>query len=268
MIAALPANLRARPAGGVALDPTRLAPELAVIDGFTMDPCVGYAVGPWRKSVVMARDERGALAPNALGAQLPYVAEQVQAAFYCERVALVQIFAAGPGAYVRPHVDWTAAEPIFTRLHVPLRTDERCFSSEDDTVYQMRAGEIWFVDGSRPHSAGCFSAITRLHLVVEGDPDVPPEALVRAHAPGSARIVERPPLRAEQLDAILALGALVTQANLMRIADLLGTVHFCRRVSCADLYDWLIEIARRAADAVLVRRCEELKRTYLAPFTR
>ncbi|GAL10893.1 hypothetical protein JCM19233_1878 [Vibrio astriarenae] len=45
---------------------------------------------------------------------------------------------------ILPHKDYLEFEKGFTRVHVVLDIDETCFNSENDTVYQMKAGEVWF----------------------------------------------------------------------------------------------------------------------------
>ena len=128
----------------------------------------------------------GAPRVNTSGENAPHLMERVAATFRMEHVKVVQLFAASNGGFVRPHVDWKPDAPLYTRLHVPLRTNPYALSSEEDVVFQMGYGEIWFLDASRPHSGGCFAGETRLHLIVDLDATV---SLERAFVEESEYVV-------------------------------------------------------------------------------
>jgi hypothetical protein len=260
---------RAGRIGTIALDAERLAPALDALLALEMQTCVGYAVGDWRKRVLFDR-YAGADAQTQTAPGTSYVAELLAATFAPEHLECAQVFVASRRSYVRPHRDWPASAPLHTRIHVPLQTDERGLNSEDDEVFHMGAGEIWLVDPSRPHSGGCFSDGTRVHLVLDFDPGVPPADLFAdraAYAPSAARAaVAREPFEERHLEAIHGLARIATELNFSLIADVLGTVHFEKRVSCAAMYDWLAEIAERSGNAALVCRAAEFEHRFLRPF--
>ena len=58
----------------------------------------------------------------------------------------------------------------------------------------------------------------------------------------------RPPLTAQELEAIYNLGPLINERNFSDILRLLSKVHFYRRVPGADLFHWLTEIAQRSGN--------------------
>ena len=244
--------------GSVPLDSASLVPEIASIIASGGERCSGYASGNWSKSIVCDR-------AGGERADLPYVLTVLEDTFNMRYVDCAQIFAAQGGGYVRPHRDWLPAQALYTRIHIPLQTADEAFNSEEDRLFHMRVGEIWFLDAGRPHSGGCFSEKTRLHLVVDLDPDVPfAHALRRdSYAPKTVASLPRPQFTAEHLGAIYALGAIANTDNLSTLADMLGTVHFDKAVSCAALYDWLIEIARRSKCAALLDRAVEYRAKYL-----
>ncbi|MDQ2991472.1 MAG: aspartyl/asparaginyl beta-hydroxylase domain-containing protein [Candidatus Eremiobacteraeota bacterium] len=233
-----------------------------------MQTCVGYAVGQWSKCILLDRQRDAGGTRSA--ASTPYISELLADNFALEFLDCAQIFAAKRRSYVRPHCDWPGSAPLYTRIHVPLQTDERCLNSEDDIVFHMGAGEIWFVDPSRPHSGGCFSNGTRLHLVLDFDPHVPLAQLFRdsnAYQPSAmCSLVAREPFDDRHRAAIYGLSRIASDLNFSLIADILGSVHFEKQVGCAAMYDWLIEIAERSADRALVARATALKRTFLGPF--
>jgi hypothetical protein len=252
--------------GTVGVDESRLEREVESILALELHPC-DDAVGDWRLRTLWK--SYGAAAEPAEAATrraLPYLDELIARAFRTEHITLVRVFTASRGGFIRPHRDWTGAARVFTRFHVPLRTNDRAFNSEDDVVFHMRVGEIWFLDGARPHSGGCFADAPRVHLVIDFDPEVPVEALF---APGVTRCerepspVGRAPLTDDDLAAIRDLSAVATDANSGAILNLLGALHFERHTSCSAAYERLIEIARAADSAQLLERAERLRDAYL-----
>jgi L-proline cis-4-hydroxylase len=263
--------MRAHPIGTLAFDDNVLENELAALERLATTPCVGYAHGGWSKCILALRatGERAARV-TADGEIAPHVMERVRATFRMEHVKVVQLFAAANGGFVRPHVDWHADSPLATRLHVPLRTSPAALSSEDDVVFRMECGEIWFLDASRPHSGGCFAEEARLHLVIDLDPAVMLErAFVdeSCYVPAPCRgVVALPELTSSDRNAIDGLAEVVTETNLSAVLDFLSAIHFQRRVDCATAYDWLLEIAERTGELNLVARAREYRRMYLTPF--
>lgn len=263
--------MMAHPIGRLAFDDGVLAKELETLELQATVPCTGYAHGHWGKCILAMRAAgEGAPRVNTSGENAPHLMERVAATFRMEHVKVVQLFAASNGGFVRPHVDWKPDAPLFTRLHVPLRTNPYALSSEEDVVFQMGYGEIWFLDASRPHSGGCFAGETRLHLIVDLDATV---SLERAFVEESEyvvspcrNVVALPELTSADRNAIDGLAELVTDTNLSAILDFLSAIHFQRRVDCAKTYDWLLQIAGSSGNSHLVSRAREYRRIYLAPF--
>ncbi|HEX4013028.1 MAG TPA: aspartyl/asparaginyl beta-hydroxylase domain-containing protein [Candidatus Cybelea sp.] len=261
----------AHPIGSVAFDDGLLAKELETIERQATTPCTGYAHGSWAKCILAMRHAgESELRTKPAGEAAPHLMERIRTTFAMTHVKVVQLFAASNGGFVRPHVDWKADAPLCTRLHVPLRTNRYAFNSEDDVVFQMGYGEVWFLDASRPHSGGCFSTDTRLHLIVDLEAADSLESVFaeRSEYAPSRHLdaVALPELTSTDRSAIDGLAKLVTDANLGTMLDFLGAIHFQRRVDCAQTYEWLLRIAEGSGDAHLVSRAREYRRMYLTPF--
>jgi hypothetical protein len=215
----------------------------------------------------LSREYEGHARQTELGVQLPYINEIIDTTFQVDLIKSVRIFSASNGGFIRPHRDYLEFKEGFTRLHIPLKTDEKCFNSEEATVYHMRQGEIWMLDGRHAHSGGCFSEHKRLHLVLDFDPKVPLEDLfvnqVCYDPDAVTETIQRPPLKSKEMVAILALGEILSEVNFMDVAGLLGKIHFERDVSCAEMYDWLYVIAERSQNPALVQRAKEMKKYFL-----
>ncbi len=252
--------------GTIGFDESRLAREVEAILALELHPC-DDAVGDWRLRTLWKGYGAGADPAEAQTRRaLRHVDELITRAFRTEHVTLVRVFTASRGGFIRPHRDWTEGARAFTRFHVPLQTNDRALNSEDDVVFHMRVGEIWFLDGARAHSGGCFADTPRVHLVIDFDPAVPVEALLGAGVTRCEREpapIERPALAEDDLAAIRGLAAIATDANLGAIANLLSALHFERRTSCAATWERVLEIARGEGSARLLERAERLRDAYI-----
>jgi hypothetical protein len=253
--------------GAVDFDPAELQAQNAIILGLPMVH-IADGVGDYLLSHLWYGDGSDKRDTSTdVRQKLAYIDGLLERTFKPEYVSLVRIFAARRGGYIRPHRDFTGSVLPWNRVHIPLQTNDACLSSEDDVVYHMAVGEIWLFDGSRPHSGIALSEAMRLHVVIDFVADAPVPELFRDRRDYQPtplrRAVERPAFTEDDLAAIHRLGELATEANFLRLADLLGTVHFEKHVSCVAMYDWLIEIGRRSGNPRLVERGEELKRIYV-----
>ena len=257
--------------GRIDLDPARLSAEIATIAGLDMETCRGYSAGDWRKFNAWIRsDQKTSSAKVDLGPALPYLTSIIHRSFDDRLIDTVYFFVAENGGFLLPHRDWARSRPLHVRLHLPLQSDDECFNSEDDALFQMRVGEIWFLDAGRVHSAGCFSQGMRLHLVMDFAPDTSPEDLVADPASRCFRsprpLANRRKLGDEDLAAIYGLATLASERTFPRLANFLASLHYDREVHCAAVYGWLNEIARRTGNPRLVERAAELEARYIHPF--
>lgn len=211
--------MNARRIGTIDFDPGRLWPEIDALVASDLYSCA-ESVGSWKlgRNLWSGDGLLGDRNADGVYRTLPYIHQHVQETFKTELITLARIFAATRGGYVLPHRDWHGSEPRFTRLHIALKTDDRCLNSEDDAVYHMAVGDIWYLDGGRPHSGGCFSETVRLHLVLDFTPGVALPDLFRARAryepSGSGTLIERPPFTRNHLAAILELAEIASETNL------------------------------------------------------
>jgi hypothetical protein len=72
-----------------------------------------------------------------------------------------------PGAAVGPHTDKTVTLTHSHRIHVPIVTNPACaFECGGETV-NMKVGEIWDFDNTRPHAAHNGGSTPRIHLIAD-----------------------------------------------------------------------------------------------------
>ena len=199
-----------------------------------------------------------------LGLQTSYIASVIETNFRTDRLKWVRAFLLKRGNIV-PHRDYLEFKKPLARIHLALFTDDSSLHSEDDEVFRMRNGEIWYLAAEKIHSAATLTDFPRTVICMEFDlanDQGPEDMFLRGSqfAPLSPCIIQRKPLMASELEAIYHLGNMVNEQNYSDIVRLLSKVHFYKQVSGADLFDWLIEITRRSGNARLLERAIEFKR--------
>jgi hypothetical protein len=185
-----PGKMQSHLIGRVEFDAPRINEELKIIDGFEMSPAYSeYAIGDWRTCMLvnqygnkddgLSKEFEGHGVPTEYGRQLPYILETMNRLFKTEFLKSARIFSARIG-FIQPHKDYLEFKKGFTRIHLVLQTNYSAMNSEQRTVYRMRLGELWFLEGHATHSGGSFGDQKRLHLVMDFDADVPIENLFRS----------------------------------------------------------------------------------------
>jgi L-proline cis-4-hydroxylase len=198
-------------------------------------------------------DYTGAAQRTPNGDALPYVSELICRLFDTERLRYARLLCLAPGSVLVPHRDYLELSRNFYRIHVPLRTDEKCFSSEEDVVYQMRRGEIWFLDATKAHSAASFSTTDRIHLVVDLIADDLYSVLKFNPDPGQSipesNTVRRRPPRSTEHSAFQALSGIISTENYKDILAIIIKMHFLVDLSANDVFALMKKIAADSRQA-------------------
>jgi hypothetical protein len=271
-------EMRSHLIGRVEFDKLRLKKDLKTIDGFQMSLAYSeYARGAWTTCMLVNRsgnkndglseEFEGHGVPTEYGRQLPYILETIQRLFEAEHLKSARIFSAVNG-FIKPHRDYLEFRKGFTRIHLALQTNDRAMNSERRTVYRMRLGELWFLDGRVTHSGGSFSNHKRLHLVLDFDPDVALKDLFRNpsdYQPGlMPSLIRRRPMSEQEWDSLLtSLGPILTELNYSNIFELVAKLHFDRDLDCEVTYDAMIRIATQSGNHKLVDRANSEQRYFL-----
>ena len=69
-----------------------------------------------------------------------------------------------PSAQIVAHVDEGLTG---TRYHLPLQTNEGCWSFSEGIWSQLEVGSIYRMDPTKPHGAVNWGETTRLHLMID-----------------------------------------------------------------------------------------------------
>jgi hypothetical protein len=266
------------PIGRVEFDTERLSKAIEIVEGFQMNSAYSeYAKGEWSTCVLLNKtgdkddglssEYEGCAILTEYGSQVPYLYEVICDLFKREHLKSARIFSARNG-FIIPHRDYIEFKKGFTRIHVVLRTNDRAMNSEGSTVYRMRKGEIWFLDGRSAHSGGSFADESRLHLVLDFDPEIPVKEIF--NNPADYRLgltpclVKRQPISAGEWKSLVSsLGDFLTELNYDSVFEFVAKLHFDREMDCGVTYDMMIEIASRSGNPRLAERATAEKHYFL-----
>ncbi|HEX8112902.1 MAG TPA: aspartyl/asparaginyl beta-hydroxylase domain-containing protein [Kofleriaceae bacterium] len=266
--------MRSFPLGLIDLDDARLAPELAAVlaCNVTSDAYSEFKLGSWRTVVLWntsGQDGDGLIAsgdvparPTPRAQPLGYLDELIARTFDVSRLRLVRAHILEDGVLI-PHRDFLELapdEPRWCRLHLPIATTTACLHSEEDTVFHMRRGEVWFLDASQTHSACNNGTTPRVTLCLDfALGDRPIESLVADRhqlRPTSPVVIARDPLDRPFRAGIRDLARLINRHNYREILNFLARVHFYKAVDINEFFAWIVEVASAAGDRELTARLD------------
>jgi hypothetical protein len=269
-------EMESRILGKIELDETPLRRDIDHILATRPDTTyAGYSFGTW--NVYVLWNESGDVSDGTLheftgpgrfttlGTEAPYIASIVERYFRTERMKWARALLLRNGNLL-PHRDYLEFKKPLSRVHLALFMHESSMHSEDEEVFQMRNGEVWYLAAEKVHSAATLTDFARIVICMEFDLEdgQPLEAVFRDRLPASTvfapKIVERPPLTTQELEAIYNLGPLINERNFSDILRLLSKVHFYRRVPGTDLFHWLTEIAKCSGNTRVIERAATLKK--------
>lgn len=228
-----------------------------------------FHYGDWKTFVIWSQtglDHDGTVEDKGLAAKvtdrgktLPVLNSWIAETFDTSRLKLARIHSLGDGVLI-PHRDFVEFENNarpWTRVHVPLMTNEQCFHSEDDTVFRMRLNEVWFLDATRLHSATNSSDQRRLNLCLDFDLEGqglqsifkdPSKAQTQLPTP---TIVQRPPLSEQFTKTFNHRASELNHQNLRDTIGWLAKIHFKNCVHIGTFFEWMISLCKASGDRSL-----------------
>lgn len=270
----------------IPLDEARLAKDLELSESFRYSEAYSdYLIGgPWKNCVLLApggESGDGVVTNYAYdqppmfteyGKQLPYLHELITSTVDPERLNFVRLVVIS-NTVIIPHRDLLELSELSNevrnahRLHIPLVTNENCFFSEGNTVFRMRAGEVWFLDAAKIHSVASFSNAPRTHLIFDFVDDPRPGPLIAVESERddgipADRVAARPRLTDDARTALLRLADVLTMDNFYEIFSIVIKTHFRRDGGEHFAWDTMIELVRDSMDPAVLPHAEELRRYF------
>ncbi|MBZ4319227.1 aspartyl/asparaginyl beta-hydroxylase domain-containing protein [Streptomyces huiliensis] len=219
----------------------------------------------------MFKDVDSPAKPTEHTAAVPYLTEVIGETFAVEHLTMVR----GRDivdASMMPHKDFLELDGKATdqfRVLMVLEDNEATFNSDEEKVFRMRKGEVWFLDAAGVHCAANFSADSRVSLCLDfsfDKPFVPADVFASSdrYIPGlEPLLIKRKPLPDGFAVDMRRIAAACTRHNFRDIAFGLAKLHFTYDVPAADCYEWLVEIAECTDDAAIVAKAERAKDFYV-----
>lgn len=272
-------GLHARILGRVVLDAARLDVDLAAVRQLPLN--AGYSEFSrghpgWRNCVLANHNgdpsehvfggHDGRALPTPHLAEVPYIAELLASTFSPEHLLWARLFICEDGMLI-PHRDYLDLPDEFTRVHLALRRGDRSLHSENEQVFRMREGEIWFIDGTVDHAAASYDGAPRTYLSCDFRAGVPfDELVIDADARGASTepdFIERPPLPdnfTEQLDVFVQL---IDETAIDDAVAVLSRTHLAHIAPCGAVYDWIADAADRAGRSTVASIARDRRAYFL-----
>jgi hypothetical protein len=266
--------------GKIDLDRTLLEDDLATLRSFPRieEAYDEFSSGYWKNCSLWNssgeatdttyRDLGEKIQQTEYGRRLPYLERVVRKSFDMRNVTMVRARNL-IDAIVIPHRDFVElgkSKEHYFRLFMVLEDNSSAFHSDEQAVFRMRPGEVWFLDAASVHAAVNFSTASRQAICVDfvfdepfADRDV--FADPKLYQPGiRPDTPARQPLAANFQEHLLALGRVINADNVKDILFLLSKIHFKTDVSISAAYDWLVTVCRASGDDALVAKAEDVRR--------
>jgi hypothetical protein len=170
---------------------------------------------------------------------------------------------------VIPHRDFVELDNLdrYLRLFVPLENNREAFHSDESGVFQMKAGEVWFLDAGINHAAINFSCKSRMFLCLDFVISVDAEqASVLLQTAKTLLPCERSNIRRQALtpkdieETIHAAAKIISRRTLKDLIFALSKYHFTYDIPILACYDWIIDAALLAGDRDTAEKARSLKR--------
>lgn len=230
-----------------------------------------YRFGTWKNYVLwngsgdqqdsLFRGVQGGTIQTPLGKRLEYISSIVEDNFRTDKLKMVRANLLRDAVLIphRDYVEFKSDSRRLARLHVPIQTNQHSLHSENENVFHMRQGEVWYLDVSNIHSACNMSEQPRISLVLDfclnGQPlETAFKRPERYQSHFEPMMIEREPVDEEFLKAIASMKHLINRVNYKDVVLFLSRIHFYKDVSLNAFFDWLIGICEGVEDEFLLEK--------------
>ncbi|MGW2185261.1 aspartyl/asparaginyl beta-hydroxylase domain-containing protein [Streptomyces sp. NPDC001719] len=269
--------------GKIGFDDAQLAADVAALRGMekSKEAYDEFTSGFWKNVPLwnesgdardgMFRDVDSPAKPTEYARLIPYLTEVIEENFAVGHLTMVR----GRDivdASMMPHKDFLELSGDAAgqfRVLIVLEDNEATFNSDEEKVFRMRKGEVWFLDAAGVHCAANFSTDSRVSLCLDfsfDKPFTPADVFASPdrYTPGlEPLLIKRQPLPDGFAMDVRRIAPACTRHNFRDIAFGLAKLHFTYDVPAADCYDWLLEIAERTDDLAILAKAERAKDFYV-----
>jgi hypothetical protein len=170
---------------------------------------------------------------------------------------------------VIPHRDFVELDKSITyfRIFVPLENNHDSYHSDEAGVFQMKSGEVWFLDAGINHAAVNFGGHSRMFLCLDFMFEGPFEESeifsdnARLTAARAKFHIDRKPLMDEERsDIIRASAQILSRHTFKDLVFALSKYHFSYDTPVSSCYDWMISAAMLTRDQKIIDKATSLRR--------
>ncbi|MFS0828665.1 aspartyl/asparaginyl beta-hydroxylase domain-containing protein [Pseudomonas phoenicis] len=200
--------------------------------------------------------------------QCPAIAKLIQEQFEPTALRMVRARSLVDGLVI-PHRDFVELDTAVTyyRVFLALEDNAQAFHSDEQGVFQMRAGEVWYLDAGISHAAINFGLNSRTFLCLDFiyEQRFEPADIFKdrrsAHVQRHDIHIKRVPLQPlKEREIIAATATLIECFTFKDIVFALSKYHFIYDLPVASCYDWIISAAEQANNAPVLEKAKTLRR--------
>ncbi len=201
-------------------------------------------------------------------AKCPEIRRLVEDNFKFKNLKMVRARSLVDGMVI-PHRDFVELEKTITyfRVFVALETNNESFHSDEFGVFQMKAGEVWFLDAGINHAAVNFGGSSRMFLcldfMLQGKLNTNNifEECVSTTSYRKSFYVDRKPLGECEIDNIInSTAGILNRYTFKDIVFALSKYHFLYDIPVACCYDWIIASAELIGDKEIIRKAKSMQK--------
>ena len=170
---------------------------------------------------------------------------------------------------VLPHRDYVELDRKYRyfRLFLALEENRDSFHSDDSGVFQMRPGEVWFLDAGADHAAVNFSVNSRMFLCLDYvfDRDFDEREIFSPSCEFNQDVtpffIDRTKVPEEEKQSIIQSTAkLLSKHSYKDLLFALAKLHFTRDMAVAECYEWMMQACKLAGNQELADKTASIKR--------
>lgn len=148
-----------------------------------------------------------------------------------------------------------------------LENNEESFHSDELGVFQMMAGEVWFLDAGISHAAVNFGGKSRMFLCLDfmfkgkfKVTDIFTNS-ISAISYRKSFYIDRQPFTDNNIDEVVAATAKILNRHTFKdLIFALSKYHFTYEIPVASCYDWIISAAEMTQNHEIIQKAKSLRK--------
>ncbi|KZN47808.1 aspartyl/asparaginyl beta-hydroxylase domain-containing protein [Pseudoalteromonas luteoviolacea] len=231
--------------------------------------------GPWRSILLWSfggingdgfitnydRNMPAAITPY--GKDLSYLSQIIEDNFDTSKLTFARVARMPAGSVIMPHKDMLEIKENFKRVHIPIVTDEDCLYSEDDAIYRMRCGEVWYFESTKLHSVASLCKKERIHLLLDFEEVDESDHLFKFEQETTKAIplenqASREMLSKQMRDQVNELSKVINFDNFREVISIVVKTHFRFDGGSNYIWDTLLHIAKVCENKAIGEKLHEM----------